>query len=106
MKVRIRLPTTTPEMKLPRGVASARSRPVIKVGRHTLNSTLLTAIFHHGIECSCGTGEVENSFDSMIDACLSMVLGEGSAGQGANLAVSRHPVCRLRGIALVLKEMS
>jgi hypothetical protein len=30
-----------------------------------LKSTLVSAIFHHGIERSTGTGEVENSSESM-----------------------------------------
>ena len=67
INVKIRLPTMTPERKVSCGAACARSSPTIKVGKEKLKSTLLSAIRHHAIDRSGGTGEVENSFDSIVN---------------------------------------
>src|ERR1700722_7973031 len=63
--VRISEPTTMLQRKVARGAWLARSMPVISVGSETLNSTLMVAILHHGIDRSIGTRLVENSSESM-----------------------------------------
>src|SRR5579862_2883473 len=63
--VRINEPTKMLDRKTAREDSLARSMPVISVGSETLNSTLIVAILHQGIERSKGTRVVENSSESI-----------------------------------------
>src|SRR5579862_5609077 len=65
IRVRIREPTKMLDRNTVRELSLARSTPVIRDGNETLKSTLMVAIFHHGIERSKGTRLVENSSESI-----------------------------------------